>query len=51
MRCVYCDTAYAFNGGENLTIEEILSKVAAFKTHYVTVTGGEPLAQKIVMYY
>jgi 7-carboxy-7-deazaguanine synthase len=46
MRCVYCDTAYAFNGGENLTIEEVLSKVAAFKTHYVTVTGGEPLAQK-----
>lgn len=46
MRCVYCDTAYAFSGGSNMEIDEILSKVSAFGTPYVTVTGGEPLAQK-----
>ena len=46
MRCVYCDTAYAFSGGSNVEITEILAKVAEFSTHYVTVTGGEPLAQK-----
>lgn len=46
MRCVYCDTAYAFSGGSNMEIDEILSKVSEFGTPYVTVTGGEPLAQK-----
>ncbi|MDP3087823.1 MAG: 7-carboxy-7-deazaguanine synthase QueE [Methylotenera sp.] len=46
MRCVYCDTAYAFSGGTNMEITDILSKVAEFGTEYVTVTGGEPLAQK-----
>jgi len=46
MRCVYCDTAYAFSGGSNMEIADILAKVAAFGTPYVTVTGGEPLAQK-----
>lgn len=46
MRCVYCDTAYAFNGGNNILITEILDTVASFGTRYVTVTGGEPLAQK-----
>lgn len=46
MRCVYCDTAYAFSGGNNMEIDDILSKVAEFGTPYVTVTGGEPLAQK-----
>ena len=46
MRCNYCDTAYAFNGGENLTIHAILEKVASYKTQYITVTGGEPLAQR-----
>jgi len=46
MRCTYCDTAYAFSGGSNMEISEILAKVAGYKTHYVTVTGGEPLAQK-----
>jgi len=46
MRCVYCDTAYAFSGGGNMEIADILSKVAEFGTEYVTVTGGEPLAQK-----
>ena len=46
MRCVYCDTAYAFNGGSNIEISDILLKVAEYGTQYVTVTGGEPLAQK-----
>jgi len=46
LRCVYCDTAYAFQGGESLEIDEILRRVAATGAHYVTVTGGEPLAQK-----
>lgn len=46
MRCVYCDTAYAFNGGSNMDIAEILLKVAEYGAKYVTVTGGEPLAQK-----
>ncbi len=46
LRCGYCDTAYAFQGGTNMTLDEILERVAAFGTPYVTVTGGEPLAQK-----
>lgn len=46
MRCVYCDTAYAFNGGSNIEIADILHKVAEYGAKYVTVTGGEPLAQK-----
>ncbi|MDZ4211862.1 MAG: 7-carboxy-7-deazaguanine synthase QueE [Methylotenera sp.] len=46
MRCVYCDTAYAFSGGSNMEITDILAKVATYGTKYVTVTGGEPLAQK-----
>jgi 7-carboxy-7-deazaguanine synthase len=46
MRCTYCDTEYAFSGGGNMQISEILAKVSEFGTQYVTVTGGEPLAQK-----
>lgn len=46
MRCTYCDTAYAFSGGSNMEMADILAKVAEFGTSYVTVTGGEPLAQK-----
>lgn len=46
MRCVYCDTAYAFSGGSNIEIADILAKVSEFGAKYVTVTGGEPLAQK-----
>ena len=46
LRCGYCDTAYAFHGGESLTLDEILGRVAALGAHYVTLTGGEPLAQK-----
>jgi len=46
LRCGYCDTAYAFQGGETLALASILHKVEATGAHYVTVTGGEPLAQK-----
>ena len=46
MRCVYCDTAYAFSGGSNMEIGDILTKIAEYGAKYVTVTGGEPLAQK-----
>lgn len=46
LRCGYCDTAYAFHGGETVTIARILETVAQHRTRYVTVTGGEPLAQK-----
>lgn len=46
LRCQYCDTAYAFQGGNYLTVDEILAEVKQYKTKYVTVTGGEPLAQK-----
>jgi 7-carboxy-7-deazaguanine synthase len=45
LRCVYCDTTYAFHGGERQTIDEILSAVDPYRARYVTVTGGEPLAQ------
>jgi 7-carboxy-7-deazaguanine synthase len=46
LRCQYCDTAYAFYGGEWWAIEAIVARVREFATHYVCVTGGEPLAQK-----
>lgn len=45
LRCVYCDTAYAFTGGTKQSIGDILQTVAKYGTPYVTVTGGEPLAQ------
>ena len=46
LRCQYCDTAYAFYGGQWWTLPDILAKVAEFGTRFVCVTGGEPLAQK-----
>src|SRR5258705_3354136 len=46
LRCGYCDTAYAFHGGSTLTIAAVLDAMADYRTRYVTVTGGEPLAQK-----
>lgn len=46
LRCLYCDTAYAFHGGQLQTIESILETVKQLGAHYVTVTGGEPLAQE-----
>jgi 7-carboxy-7-deazaguanine synthase len=46
LRCNYCDTTYAFSGGETMTLDAIMSEVSRHGAHYVTVTGGEPLAQK-----
>ena len=46
LRCQYCDTAYAFHGGEWWELDAILARVRAFGTRFVCVTGGEPLAQK-----
>lgn len=46
LRCGYCDTAYAFQGGEWMTLAQILAAVAAYAPRQVTVTGGEPLAQR-----
>ncbi len=46
LRCQYCDTAYAFTGGEAMLLDEIMAQVANYNTQHVTVTGGEPLAQK-----
>lgn len=46
LRCQYCDTAYAFQGGNWHTLDDILEQVAQYKARYVTVSGGEPLAQK-----
>jgi len=46
LRCNYCDTAYAFSDGQNMTLQAIADKVQSYPTRYVTVTGGEPLAQK-----
>ena len=45
LRCQYCDTAYAFSGGQSLTIDQILLQVGQYRPRYITVTGGEPLAQ------
>src|SRR5690606_3483069 len=46
LRCQYCDTAYAFGGGEWWHLEDILARVATLDTRHVCVTGGEPLAQR-----
>lgn len=46
LRCGYCDTDYAFQGGEWLDLATILDRVRAYPTRHVTVTGGEPLAQR-----
>jgi len=46
LRCQYCDTAYAFHGGEWWELDAILARVRELGAHYVCVTGGEPLAQK-----
>ena len=45
LRCQYCDTAYAFTGGEVMTMEAVVQRVGDFPARFVTVTGGEPLAQ------
>ena len=45
LRCGYCDTAYAFEGGSKVALSDILATVADYGAKHVTVTGGEPLAQ------
>ncbi len=45
LRCQYCVTAYAFSGGEWMDVSEILNELKKYQTRFVTVTGGEPLAQ------
>ena len=46
LRCSYCDTAYAFSGGEWMDVEAIIEELKQYNTSHITVTGGEPLAQK-----
>lgn len=45
LRCVYCDTAYAFTGGNKIEINAVIAEAEQYGTRYITVTGGEPLAQ------
>jgi len=45
LRCVYCDSEYAFSGGSQHGISDIVEQVSGYKVRHVTVTGGEPLAQ------
>ena len=46
MRCVWCDSEYTFTGGEQLSLDDVLTQVRAFGCQLVEVTGGDPLAQK-----
>jgi 7-carboxy-7-deazaguanine synthase len=46
LRCQYCDTAYAFHDGEKMSIDNILQNIGQYRTQHITVTGGEPLAQR-----
>jgi 7-carboxy-7-deazaguanine synthase len=46
LRCQYCDTAYAFHDGEKKSIDNIIKDISQYRTRHVTVTGGEPLAQR-----
>ncbi len=46
LRCGYCDTGYAFQGGEKIALDKIIEQVIQYRVHHVCVTGGEPLAQK-----
>jgi 7-carboxy-7-deazaguanine synthase len=46
LRCQYCDTAYAFGGGDWWSLDDILTRVASLSARHVCVTGGEPLAQR-----
>ena len=45
LRCQYCDTAYAFSGGQWMSFDDIITELSKYQTKYITVTGGEPLAQ------
>jgi 7-carboxy-7-deazaguanine synthase len=46
LRCQYCDTAYAFHDGEKILINDIIQNISQYRSKHVTVTGGEPLAQR-----
>ena len=46
LRCHYCDTSYAFSGGEVRSLDDVVAEVSQYGAAYITVTGGEPLAQK-----
>lgn len=46
LRCNYCDSEYAFSGGEDMALDAILKQIDTWSPNYVCVTGGEPLAQK-----
>jgi len=46
LRCTWCDTAYAFTGGESMSVDQVLAEVAHHGLQHVCVTGGEPLSQK-----
>ena len=46
LRCTYCDTPQAFDKGEQMTVDDILGRIAKLKCTHVCLTGGEPLAQK-----
>jgi 7-carboxy-7-deazaguanine synthase len=48
LRCVWCDSAYAFSGGEDVSVAEAVDRVVALDTDLVEVTGGEPLEQEAV---
>jgi 7-carboxy-7-deazaguanine synthase len=48
LRCVYCDTAYAFNEGRWMTVEAVLAETLEYPTSLVEITGGEPLLQKAI---
>lgn len=48
LRCTYCDTAYAFEGGKRWRVDEVVEVVKGYPTPWVTITGGEPLAQPAV---
>ncbi len=49
LRCGYCDTEYAFSGGDWMSLDKVIEKTAVYDAKYVTVTGGEPLAQPDVI--
>lgn len=46
LRCRYCDTAYAFHDGEKMSIDSIIQNISQYRAKHITVTGGEPLAQR-----
>lgn len=46
LRCIYCDSEYAFHEGNKMTLTEIMDNISKYNTKHITVTGGEPLAQK-----